>query len=89
MDSEEYCNFALPFLQRMFPNFSKDWIVDKNLWRARWAQPVVEKNYSKLIPPKEGPKQGFYICSMAQIYPEDRGTNYAVKEAKDLVRRFF
>jgi hypothetical protein len=25
---------------------------------------------------------GFHICSMAQIYPEDRGTNYAIREGR-------
>ena len=44
--------------------------------------PVVEKNYSSLIPQECGPIQGMHICSMAQIYPEDRGTNYAIREGR-------
>jgi len=47
--------------------------------RARWSQPAVERYYSKMIPPADGPAPGFHLCSMAQIYPEDRRTNYAIR----------
>ena len=29
---------------------------------------------------------GFYIASMAQVYPEDRGTNYAIREGRKVGR---
>ena len=35
-----------------------------------------------MIPAEQSPVEGFYICTMAQIYPEDRGTNYAVREGR-------
>ena len=82
MTDTQILEFALPQLKRMFPDFNDDWIKDFHVWRARWAQPVVRKNYSKFIPSKNGPLSGFHICSMAQIYPEDRGTNYAIREGK-------
>lgn len=82
MDKNELLEYALPYIQRMFPQFNKSWISEHHLWKARWSQPVVEKEYSKLIPATEGPEEGFHICSMAQIYPEDRGTNYAIREGK-------
>ena len=80
MSSDEFLEFAFPYLQMMFPDMDRDWIQKHHLWRARWSQPVVEKHYSQLIPSENGPKEGFHICSMAQIYPEDRGTNYAIRE---------
>lgn len=78
---------ALPHLERMFPAFSSRWIRAHHVWRARWAQPIVERDYSRLIPPAEGPAPGLYLCSMAQIYPEDRGTNYAIREGRKLASR--
>lgn len=87
LDVDEYLEFALPFLKKMFPAFKNDWIKDCHLWKARWAQPIVEKNYSKLIPEEQAPKEGLYICSMAQIYPEDRGTNYAIREGRACGKR--
>jgi protoporphyrinogen oxidase len=82
MRDEDMLEYTLPHLQRMFPAFSREWIKGMHVWRARYAQPVVERHYSRLIPSYSTPIQGLYIVSMAQVYPEDRGTNYAVREGK-------
>ena len=45
-------------------------------------------NYSKLLPPLQTPVPGLYSACMAQIYPEDRGQNYAIRigrEAADAI----
>ncbi|CAM8376131.1 HemY Protoporphyrinogen oxidase [Candidatus Methylopumilus planktonicus] len=82
LEADAYLDYALPFLKKMFPNLERNWIKRHHLWRARWSQPVVEKHYSKLIPSEDGPVEGLHLCSMAQIYPEDRGTNYAIREGR-------
>lgn len=79
--------FALPHLSRMFPEFRRDWLRAHHVWRAQWAQPVIECNYSAKIPPESGLAPDLHLCSMAQIYPEDRGTNYAVRAGRDLAKR--
>ena len=84
LSTEEFFEFSFPYLQKMFPEFQRDWIITYHLWRARWSQPVVEKNYSQMIPSHIGPNPGLFICSMAQIYPEDRGTNYAIREGRKI-----
>ena len=81
-NEDEFFEYAYPYLQKMFPKFDRSWVKKYHLWRARWSQPVVEKGYSKLIPKEVSPQDGLYICSMAQIYPEDRGTNYAIREGR-------
>jgi protoporphyrinogen oxidase len=87
MSNDEFLNYALPFLQKMFPALQRDWIKRHHLWKARWSQPVVEKYYGAMIPAETGPADGFYLCSMAQIYPEDRGTNYAIREGRRMGQR--
>ncbi|MEQ1638520.1 MAG: NAD(P)/FAD-dependent oxidoreductase [Methylococcales bacterium] len=87
MSADEVLEFALPHLQKMFTSFDRSWILRHHVWKARWSQPVVEKHYSRLIPAEEGSLPGLYICSMAQIYPEDRGTNYAVREGRRVGQR--
>lgn len=84
MTAKEVLDFALPYIQKMFPEFDLSWVRKYDVWKARWSQPVVEKHYSALIPPVSGPQSGFFLCSMAQIYPEDRGTNYAIREGRKL-----
>lgn len=82
MADEEVFAFSVPHIQRMFPHFERSWVKDYHVWRARYAQPVVVRHYSKLIPDVRTPIKGLYLCSMAQVYPEDRGTNYAIREGR-------
>lgn len=84
LNADEFLNYAFPYLKTMFPKLQREWILAQHLWRARWSQPVVEKHYSRLITAAESPIPGFHVCSMAQIYPEDRGTNYAIREGRKL-----
>lgn len=79
---EQYLDFALSHLKRMFPNFEKDWVVDYKVWRSEYAQPVTERNYSQYVPDASTPFDNALISTMAQIYPEDRGTNYAIREGR-------
>jgi len=73
---------TIPHLERLYPHFERLWIVDYHVWRARFAQPVVERRYRDLIPASETPLSGLHLATMAQIYPEDRGTNYAIREGR-------
>ena len=87
MSDDEVIAFSIPHLKKMFPEFDETWIREAHVWRARWSQPVVEKLYSALIPDEDTPLDGLHICSMAQIYPEDRGTNYAVRQGRLIGKR--
>lgn len=87
LDADEFLDYALPYLQRMFPQLRREAILAHHLWRARWSQPVVQRGYAAMIPGEDGPRAGFHVCSMAQIYPEDRGTNYAIRNGRALARR--
>jgi protoporphyrinogen oxidase len=75
-------DFTLPHLARMFPQLRRGWIAAAHVWRARWAQPIVTCGYGGRIPVSETPVAGAFIASMAQVYPEDRGTNYAIRDGR-------
>jgi len=79
---EQYVDFALRHLKRMFPEMNRSWILDLRVWRAEYAQPVTERGYSNYVPGRETPFGNALITTMAQIYPEDRGTNYAIREGR-------
>jgi protoporphyrinogen oxidase len=87
MSGEEAFAYAVPHLQRMFPEFSPNWVIRHHLWKARFSQPVAEPNYGSLIPDIQTPLPNVFISTMAQIYPEDRGTNYAVREGRKVGRK--
>ncbi|MCP4898445.1 MAG: NAD(P)/FAD-dependent oxidoreductase [bacterium] len=69
----------LPFLSRFNPDFDPSWIIAQHHFRAETAQPVVTPGYSRRIPRFETPVPGLFLCSMAQVYPWDRGLNYAIE----------
>jgi len=46
--------------------------------RSDYAQPVVTVGYREQIPDMRSSVPGLYLCCMAQIFPEDRGMNYAI-----------
>lgn len=88
MSEKEFFDYAVPFIQKMFPDFSTDWVLNYHVWKEEYSQPLVTLHYSKIIPAFETPIPNVYINSMAQVYPEDRGTNYAVREGKAMAERF-
>jgi hypothetical protein len=49
------------------------------LHREPAAQPIVTVGYKQRIPPLATPVRGLFLANTTQIYPEDRGTNYAVR----------
>jgi protoporphyrinogen oxidase len=87
MADDEVVRFSVGHLRRMFPALDDGWILAAHVWRARYAQPIVVRQYSTLIPRVETPLPGLYLSSMAQVYPEDRGTNYAIREGRAAGRR--
>lgn len=80
MTADEMFDYATPYLQRIFPEFQPSWVKACHLHRAAHSQPIVTRHYSRQIPEIDTPIDGLLLASMAQIYPEDRGTNYAVRE---------
>jgi protoporphyrinogen oxidase len=76
----------LPSLPRINPNFEADWIKKTWLWRTPYAQPIPEVNHSRNIPAIETPLKGLYFASMSQVYPWDRGTNFAVEIGRKAAR---
>jgi protoporphyrinogen oxidase len=67
----------LPYLQKINPSFKRPLTVSSFLFTSLSAQPVLPLNYSQIIPPIRINKN-LYQASMEQVYPYDRGLNYAV-----------
>ena len=68
------------YLKRIFPNFNPQQIDESHLFHFKDAQHIVDMGYEKRISPYETPLPGVFLANFTQIFPEDRGTNYAVRE---------
>jgi protoporphyrinogen oxidase len=81
----------LPALPHFNPHFKPDWVRKTWLFRTKYAQPVPLLNHSANIPAIQTPIPGLYFASMSQVYPWDRGTNFAVeigrRAAKMMIER--
>ena len=86
LSDEEYLNYCIPYIQRVFPDFTKEDILEYFIWRAEYAQPIITKGYDKLIPDIKSEIDNLFLCTMAQIFPEDRGTNYAIKKGFEMAK---
>jgi protoporphyrinogen oxidase len=84
MSDEDLIKFSIPHLQRMFPHFGADKIVGSHVWRAEHAQPIITPNYSRIKPAQISSVTDLFMASMAHIFPEDRGVNYALKQGREL-----
>ena len=75
-----------PFLRKLNPNYKKS-LIDFEAFKAPFAQPIIPVNYSKMIPPVETPLENVYLANIQQVYPWDRGTNYAVELGKKVAEQ--
>jgi protoporphyrinogen oxidase len=86
MSDEQLLERFLPALKKFNPAFERDWV--KKVWvnKTSYAQPVPLVNHSKNIPAIQTPIEGLYFASMSQVYPWDRGTNFAVEIGRRAAR---
>ena len=86
MSEEQLLDKFLPAFQKINPAFTRDWVKKVWLFQTNYAQPVPLLNHSKNIPAIETPVNGLYFASMSQVYPWDRGTNFAVEIGRRAAR---
>ena len=79
MSKEELLEIFLPILRKFNRRFDRSWVRQSWLFREEYAQPVPPLHHSRNIPPLETPIPGLYVANMSQVYPWDRGTNYAIE----------
>jgi protoporphyrinogen oxidase len=86
LSQEELLKRFIDVLPRINPDFKPDWVRKTWLFRTNYAQPVPFVNHSKNIPPIQTPIPGLFFASMSQVYPWDRGTNFAVEIGRRAVK---
>jgi protoporphyrinogen oxidase len=86
LGKEELLDRFLPHLVKINPAFKPDWVKKSWLSKTPYAQPIPFVNHSVNIPTIQTPIHGLYFASMSQVYPWDRGTNFAVEIGRRTAR---
>lgn len=81
---EQITDEWLTALKKIFPAFDRTQVEATHLFRLRNAQHVVDCDYANKIPDYRTPVPGVYLANFSQIFPEDRGTNFAVREGMNI-----
>lgn len=68
----------LPLLKKINPGFEKN-LIGIEIFKVPFAQPIIPINYSQQIPDFKTPLLNVFLANIQQVYPWDRGTNYAVE----------
>lgn len=84
LDADGLLAHYLDGLRKVNPAFSTDWVGETWLFREPNAQPIVDRGYVRRIPPMQTGVPGLLLANTTQVYPEDRGTNYAVRLGNDV-----
>jgi protoporphyrinogen oxidase len=83
-DQIRACWFA--GVKKFFPKFDENFVEESYVNRFKNAQHIVDVTYEDRIPAMRTPLSGFYLANFSQIFPEDRGTNYAVREGHKVAK---
>ena len=86
MPDDELKTLWFDSLQKVFPDFDRNQIDEKYIFRFKNAQHIVDENYAAKIPDYKTPVPHVFLANFSQIYPEDRGTNYAVREGSNIAK---
>ncbi|MGI9082322.1 MAG: NAD(P)/FAD-dependent oxidoreductase [Thermoleophilaceae bacterium] len=83
LSPDELLDHYEPGLRKVNPSFSRDWVRERWLFCEPSAQPIVTVGYHRRIPALETGVPGLVLANTTQVYPEDRGTNYAVRLGRE------
>lgn len=83
---EELLDHYTAGLRKVNPAFSSAWVVASWLFREPDAQPIVTLGYRERIPALSTGAPGLILANTTQVYPQDRGTNYAVELGRRAAR---
>ncbi len=83
MTKEELVDWIVPYLNQV-GHFNKKDLIDSFLFRAKYAQPIFDKEFLMNKPDFITPIKNLFIANLDMTYPYDRGTNYAVMLGKKI-----
>ncbi|MCS7317407.1 MAG: NAD(P)/FAD-dependent oxidoreductase [Candidatus Dojkabacteria bacterium] len=73
-------------LKKIFPNFDQSLIQTIKVFKLKYAQHIVDCSYEEIIPEYNTDIPNVYLANFTQIFPEDRGVNFAIREGINIAK---
>lgn len=86
LSEEDLLKEYMKYLTQINKDFTIDNIKEYHVYDEKYAQPIIECNYSNYIMKDKLENENIYLCTMPQIYPEDRGMNYAIRAGNKIAK---
>ena len=78
---------SLETIQAVNPDISKDDVLNAQVSRLKFAQPICFPNFLETLPPVQTPIESLQIADTCYYYPEDRGLSESIKIGRKMARK--
>lgn len=79
-NKEQIAEIFLDHLKKIIPDFKKEDVINSFLFKFKNSQHVVDRDYRAKIPNYQTPLPGLFLVNFSQLYPEERGINFSIRE---------
>ncbi|MBU2632748.1 FAD-dependent oxidoreductase [Patescibacteria group bacterium] len=83
MSNQQLLNIYDPYLRKLNENYKQN-VISSYIFKTPFAQPIIPNK--SFILPFETPLSNVFLANMEQVYPWDRGTNYAVELGEEVAK---
>ncbi|MDH5394724.1 MAG: NAD(P)/FAD-dependent oxidoreductase [Gammaproteobacteria bacterium] len=81
---QQFIEEALSYLKKLNPDLTDSDIIDTNVSRYAFAQPICQPDFAHHLPPMRSVIEGLFIADTSYYYPEDRSISESVHLGKQL-----
>ncbi|WP_398478476.1 NAD(P)/FAD-dependent oxidoreductase [Tardiphaga sp.] len=79
ISDQAFLDEAFGYIKRINPAISDGDLIDAQVGRLKYAQPICEPNFKDKLPPVQTPIAGLQIADTCYYYPEDRGVAESIR----------
>ncbi len=84
---DDFIAESLNYFRILSPDFNDDDVIDVNVSRYGFAQPICPPSFPATLPPIETEIEGLYVMDTSYYYPEDRSISESVKLGREVARK--
>ena len=86
MGEDEIAKLMIPRLSDIYPNFKSEDIIKYHVFKAKYAAPVVDLNFSQKVDTSKTAFTNLFIGNMTHVYPDERSCNNSIRVAATICK---